>query len=128
MSKGLRTTMNIDFPFHFDNRGRTATTSDEDHIRDMIEQLLFTNPGERVNRPDFGSGLMQLVFAPNSPELAATVQFTMQAALQQWLGDLIDVHELEVTSEDSRLQVFLRYAVKRSGAQQTETFELSGVP
>ena len=120
--------MNIDFPFHFNNLGRTATTSDDDHIRDMIEQLLFTNPGERVNRPDFGSGLMQLVFAPNSPELAATVQFTMQAALQQWLGDLIDVHELEVTSEDSRLQVFLQYAVKRSGAQQTETFELSGVP
>jgi uncharacterized protein len=128
MSRGFRTTMNIDFPFHFDDLGRTATTSDDDHIRDMIEQLLFTNPGERVNRPDFGSGLMQLVFAPNSPELAATVQFTMQAALQQWLGDLIDVHELEVTSEDSRLQVFLQYAVKRSGAQRTETFELSGVP
>ncbi|HEY5138395.1 MAG TPA: GPW/gp25 family protein [Methylococcales bacterium] len=128
MSKGLRTTMNIDFPFHFNNLGRTATTSDDDHIRDMIEQLLFTNPGERVNRPDFGSGLLQLVFAPNSPELAATVQFTMQATLQQWLGDLIDVHELEVTSEDSRLQVFLQYAVKRSGEQRTETFELSGVP
>ena len=120
--------MNIDFPFYFDNLGRTATTSDDDHIRDMIEQLLFTNPGERVNRPDFGSGLLQLVFAPNSPELAATVQFTMQAALQRWLGDLIDVQELEVTSEDSRLQVFLQYAVKRSGEQRTETFELSGVP
>ena len=128
MSRGLRTTMNIDFPFHFNNLGRTATTSDDDHIRDMIEQLLFTNPGERVNRPDFGSGLLQLVFAPNSPELAATVQFTMQAALQRWLGDLIDVQELEVTSEDSRLQVFLQYAVKRSGEQRTETFELSGVP
>ena len=60
--------MNIDFPFHSDSRGRTATTDDDDHIRDMIEQFLFTNPGERVNRPDFGSGLLQLVFAPNSPE------------------------------------------------------------
>ena len=65
--------MNIDFPFHFDSRGRTASTSDEDHIRDMIEQVLFTGPGERVNRPDFGTGLMQLVFAPNSDELAATL-------------------------------------------------------
>ena len=83
--------MNIDFPFHFDGRGRTAATDDDDHIRDMIEQLLFTSPGERVNRPDFGSGLLQLVFAPNSPELAAALQFTMQAALQRWLGDLIDV-------------------------------------
>jgi phage baseplate assembly protein W len=87
--------MNIDFPFHFDNLGRTAPTSDDDHIRDMIEQLLFTNPGERVNRPDFGSGLLQLVFAPNSPELAATLQFTVQAALQRWLGDLIEVQALE---------------------------------
>ncbi|BAZ11849.1 hypothetical protein NIES4071_36750 [Calothrix sp. NIES-4071] len=119
--------MNIDFPFHFDNLGRTATTDSDDHIRDMIEQLLFTNPGERVNRPDFGSGLLQLVFAPNSPELAATLQFTMQAALQQWLGDLIDVQTLEVISEDSRLQVFLQYAIKRTGEQRTQIFTRSGV-
>jgi hypothetical protein len=120
--------MNIDFPFHFDNRGRTATTSDDDHIRDMIEQLLFTNPGERVNRPDFGSGLLQLVFAPNSPELAATLQFTVQAALQRWLGDLIEVQALEVTSEDSTLRVVLQYLVRRSGEQRMETFEQGGVP
>jgi uncharacterized protein len=120
--------MNIDFPFHFDNLGRTATTSDDDHIRDMIEQLLFTNPGERVNRPDFGSGLLQLVFAPNSPELAATLQFTMQAALQRWLGDLIEVQALEVTSEDSTLRVILQYLVRRSGEQRMETFEQGGVP
>ena len=120
--------MNIDFPFHFDNRGRTATTSDDDHIRDMIEQLLFTNPGERVNRPDFGSGLLQLVFAPNSPELAATLQFTVQAALQRWLGDLIEVQALEVTSEDSTLRVILQYLVRRSGEQRMETFEQGGVP
>lgn len=120
--------MNIDFPFHFDNLGRTATTSDDDHIRDMIEQLLFTNPGERVNRPDFGSGLLQLMFAPNSPELAATLQFTMQAALQRWLGDLIEVQALEVTSEDSTLRVILQYLVRRSGEQRMETFEQGGVP
>jgi phage baseplate assembly protein W len=120
--------MNIDFPFHFDNRGRTAATSDDDHIRDMIEQLLFTNPGERVNRPDFGSGLLQLVFAPNSPELAATLQFTVQAALQRWLGDLIEVQALEVTSEDSTLRVVLQYLVRRSGEQRMETFEQGGVP
>ena len=81
--------LNIDFPFHPDSRGQTAVTNDDAHIRDMIEQFLFTNPGERVNRPDFGSGLLQLVFAPNSPELAATLQFTVQAGLQQWLSDII---------------------------------------
>jgi phage baseplate assembly protein W len=110
--------MNIDFPFHLDERKRTAETDGDEHIRDMIEQLLFTNPGERVNRPDFGSGLMQLVFAPNSPELAAALQYTLQAALQQWLGDLIEMQALEVTSEDSTLTVTLQYLVRRTNESQ----------
>lgn len=88
----------------------------------MIEQLLFTSPGERVNRPDFGSGLLQMVFAPNSPELAAALQFTVQAALQQWLGDLIQVQQLEVSSEDSSLRVTLNYAVLRTGEQRADIF------
>src|SRR6266576_4636588 len=103
--------MNIDFPFHFDSRGRTASTDENDHIRDMLEQLIFTNPGERVNRPDFGSGILQLIFTPNSPELAATVQFTLQAALQRWLGDVIEVRDLDVRSEDSSVTVELTYLV-----------------
>src|SRR5215471_14726208 len=115
--------MNIDFPFHFDARGRTAATSDDDHIRDMIEQLLFTSPGERVNRPDFGSGLLQLVFAPNSPELAAALKFTMQAALQRYLGDLIDLQDLDVTVDDSTLHIVVRYVVRRTQEIKTETFE-----
>jgi phage baseplate assembly protein W len=119
--------MNIDFPFHFDSRGRTATTDDDDHIRDMIEEFLFTNPGERVNRPDFGAGLLQLVFAPNSPELATAVQFTIQAGLQRWLSDLIEVRNLQVTSEDAALRVLVQYVVKRSGEQRTQTFEKGGV-
>ena len=114
--------MNIDFPFQFDGKGRTAATDDADHIRDMIEQVLFTSPGERVNRPDFGSGLMQMLFAPNSPELAATLQFTLQAALNRWLGDVIDVRALDVNSDESRLTVDLAYAVRKTGALQRETF------
>jgi phage baseplate assembly protein W len=115
--------VNIDFPFHFDNRGRVAETSDSGHIRDLIEQFLFTNTGERVNRPDFGSGLLQLVFAPNSPELAAALQFTIQAGLQRWLGDLVEVRNLEVVSSDSKLRVEIQYAVRRTGEDRTETFE-----
>jgi phage baseplate assembly protein W len=114
--------MNIDFPFHFDGRGRTVETDNDEHIRDMIEQFLFTNAGERVNRPDFGSGILQLIFAPNSPELAAALQFTIQAGLQQWLGDVIEVQALDVTSEDSQLRVDLQYIVRRSGEQRTEIF------
>jgi phage baseplate assembly protein W len=114
--------MNIDFPIHLDGRGRTALTDDDDHIRDMIEQFLFTSAGERVNRPDFGSGLLQMVFAPNSPELAAALQFTIQAGLQRWLGDLIELQSLEVTSEDSTLRVVVQYLVRRTNERQSAQF------
>jgi phage baseplate assembly protein W len=114
--------MDIDFPFHFDQTGRTASTDYDDHVRDMIEELLFTSPGERVNRPDFGTGLMQLIFAPNGAELEAALQFTLQAALSRWLGDVIDVVSLEVTSSDATLRVALSYIVKRTGQTKTETF------
>jgi phage baseplate assembly protein W len=114
--------MHIDFPLHIDSRGRTATAGIDDHIRDMIEQLIFTNHGERVNRPDFGSGVLQLVFAPNSPELAATVQFTLQASLQMWLGDVIDVRDLRVEADDSRLVIDLAYVVKETGVASEATF------
>ena len=117
--------MNIDFPFDFDARGCTASTGDEDHIRDTIEQFLFTQPGERVNRPDFGSGLLQLVVAPNSPELAAALQVTIQAGLQQWLGELVEVGKLEVTSEDAALRVDLSYIVRRTQERQTAQFSRS---
>jgi Bacteriophage baseplate protein W len=110
--------MNLDFPFHFDRRGRTGDVDDDGHIRDLIEQVLFTAPGERVNRPDFGSGLRQLVFAPNSEELAATTQFLVQGALQQWLGDLIQVDEVDVESEDATIRVTVRYVVRRTQRQQ----------
>jgi uncharacterized protein len=106
--------MNIAFPFRFDSRGRTALDSDESHILGMIKQLLFTRPGERPNRPDFGSGLMQLIFAPNSFELAATVQFSVQAALQRYLGDLIEVRGVQVTCNDSTLNVTLIYIIRSS--------------
>jgi len=118
--------MNLDFPYRFDSRGRTADTSDEDHIRDLIEQVLFTAPGERVNRPDFGSGLQRLVFAPNSDELAAATQFLVQGSLQQWLGDLIEVNEVDVQNEDSTLRITLQYIIRRTQQQQTAQFTRGG--
>jgi phage baseplate assembly protein W len=114
--------MNWAFPFRFDMRGRTATTDDATHIRDMIEQLLFTAPGERVNNPDLGSGLLQMVFAPNSTELAAALQFTTQAAVQRYLGDLIDLQQLDVTAQDTTLSVTVKYVIRATQQQQTNTF------
>jgi hypothetical protein len=101
--------MHVDYPFHVDGRGRTAQTGADDHVRDLIEQVLFTAPGERVNQPAFGSGAMQLVFAPNSPELAAATQFLIQGSLQQWLGDIIQVDAVDVDSVDVALGITVRY-------------------
>ncbi|MHC1767286.1 MAG: GPW/gp25 family protein [Verrucomicrobiia bacterium] len=114
--------MNVEFPYHFDARGRTAVADYEAHIRDLIEQVLFTAPGERVNRPDFGSGVLRLVFAPNSDQLAATTQYLVQGALQQYLGDLIQVDAVEVSNQDSILRVSLRYLVRRTQTTQTAEF------
>ena len=114
--------MNIDYAFHFNKQGRTAFTSYADHIRDMVEQLLFTSPGERVNRPDFGSGLLQMVFEPNSPEIAATLQYLVQSNLNQYLGELIQLQEVDVSSQDSTLSVTVRYVIRRTQEQRTEEF------
>ncbi len=111
--------VNIDFPFHFDGRHRTATADESDHIRDLIEQFIFTNAGERVNRPDFGSGLLQLVHAPNSPELATALQFTMQAGLNRWLGDLIEVRSLQAEAVEEQLRVSISYVIRRTNDAQT---------
>src|SRR5882724_4271828 len=118
--------MNIDYPYRFDGRGRTAEADDDSHIREMIEQVLFTAAGERVNRPDFGSGISRLVFAPNSDELATATQFIVQASLQQWLGNLIEVNDLQVENDDSTLYILIRYTVRRTRQQQTAQFALGG--
>lgn len=113
----------INYPLRFDSRGRTAQADDEKHVRDLIEQVLFTSPGERVNRPTFGSGLMQMVFAPNSDEQATAIQFLVQGALQQWLGDRILIETVEVRVEDSMLEVTIKYVIRRN--QQRFTAEFS---
>lgn len=115
----------IDYPFDFDERGRTALTTGHDHIRDMIEQFLFTRAGERVNRPDFGGGLLDVVFEPNSDALGSSLQRTAQAGLQQYLGDLITVQVLVASTEEAVLRVDVRYLVKRSGETRTESFARS---
>jgi Phage baseplate assembly protein W len=104
--------MNIDYPYQFDTGGRTAQTDDPDHLRDLIEQVLFTTPGERVNRPTFGSGALQLVFNPASDAVAAAVQLTVQGALQQALGDLIQVTDVQAVVDDSTLRVKISYVAR----------------
>jgi phage baseplate assembly protein W len=113
----------VAYPPHVDARGATARTDEAGYLRDLIEQLLFTAPGERVNRPDFGVGLGQLLFAPLGPEVAASTQLLVHGALQQWLGDLIDVAEVLVTAEDSALVVEVSYSARIN--QQPGTVRLA---
>lgn len=119
--------MHIDYPYHFDGRGRTATASDDGYVRGLIEQVLFTQPGERVNRPGFGSGILQLVFAPLSDELASATRFLVQGALEQWLGRLIAVDEVAVDRNDSTLRVSVSFVIQRTGERRLEQFERPGV-
>jgi phage baseplate assembly protein W len=117
--------MHVDYPFRVDDRGRTADTSDNDYVRDLVEQVLFTAPGERVNRPTFGSGVLRLVFEPNGAELATATEFLVQSALQQWLADVVEVQGVQVSNLDSMLQVEVRYQVRSSPQPQPETTVLT---
>lgn len=115
--------MNAAFPYALDGRGRTAVSDGDEHLRHLIEQVLFTAPGERVMRPTFGSGVYQLVFAPASSALAATAQQTIHAALQQWLGDRIAVEAVQVEADDGAVRVDVRYHALPGGPPRTATFE-----
>ncbi|MFB2894814.1 GPW/gp25 family protein [Aerosakkonemataceae cyanobacterium BLCC-F50] len=110
--------MHINYPFQIDGRGRVAEAGTELHIRHLIEQVLLTSPGERVNRPDFGSGLQQLLFLPNNSELAAATQLLVQGALEQWLGDLIEVEAIEIEPLESKLEVTVQYVIRRNQQRQ----------
>lgn len=116
--------MNLAWPWRFDHRGRTAESADDRYVRDLIEAVLFTAPGERVMRPDFGSGVAQLLFEPNSPELAGTVQMLVQAALTQWLSEVITVSGVHVEAHESTLEVTVSYTLRGDGRQQVQAFSL----
>ena len=115
--------MNLGYPYQLDHRGRIAEAADEQHIRDLIEQVLFTAPGERVMLPEFGSGVAQLVFAPNSVELASATQMLVQGALQRWLGELIAVLGVAVVADDATLEVTVQYRIRETDQLQLQSFQ-----
>jgi phage baseplate assembly protein W len=114
--------MRLDHPYHVDGRERTASTTEADHIRDMIELILFTAPGERVMRPDFGAGVLQLVFAPLGPETAAAAQFIIEGALQQYLGGRIALRSVTAEADDAALRIRISYRILRTGEEVTQDF------
>ena len=117
--------MNVNFPYQFDGRGRTLDPL-AGYLRQLVEQVLFTSPGERVNLPDFGSGLLQLAFAPNSAEMAAATQFAVQGALQKWLSGYLTVQSVLVSPEDGQLTVTVSYSLLNTDVTQVQTFVYGG--
>ena len=120
------TTLNIEFPYQFDGRGRSAEAATADYVKQLVEQTLFTSPGERVNLPDFGSGLLQLPFAPNSMEMAAATQFAVQGALQKWLGSYLKTESVTASAQESTLTVTVSYVLLATDVTQVQTFVYGG--
>ncbi|HEY3569135.1 MAG TPA: GPW/gp25 family protein [Thermoanaerobaculia bacterium] len=114
--------MEIAYPFHIDDRGQVADAPYDAHVEQLIEQLLFTSPGERVNRPTFGCGVIRLLFAPDNDALATANQFLIQGELQRWLGSLIQVKSLSFQSPGATLEITVQYVVQRTGRSGTATF------
>ncbi len=106
------------FPFAVSNGGRIAATGVDEAIRGKIIQVLFTAPGERVNKPEFGCGLFNLVFEPNDSVLAAAMEFTIGQALSRWLKDDIVLDAVDVKAEDEKVFVQVFYTRKQDLARQ----------
>jgi phage baseplate assembly protein W len=112
----------LDVAFRLAGAGRVATTDDDDHVRDMIFMVLFTSPGERVNRPDFGCGLKALVFAPAGPSIAATTKLLVKASLQKWLASEIVVEDVDARAVEGEMVVTVTYRRRLDGVRLVDEF------
>ncbi len=115
--------VDIAFPFRVDARGRTSLADPDRHVRDLVEQVLFTAPGERVNRPAFGTNVTQLMFEPARSELLTATQMLVQGSLQQWLGEILQVEEVAVEAVESAVHVTVRYRLRASGEPRVAELE-----
>jgi len=109
------------FPFRIDPAsGQAARSGYAAHVEQMIRQVLLTDPGERVDLPEFGCGVRQLIFAPNSDALAATTQLIVLQSLNKWLGDQIQVQKVAVTRpEPAQLFIQIEYVLIDTQAQRS---------
>lgn len=116
----------IHFPITIDaSHGRLREEPDHSrHVDQLIRQVLFTNPGERVNLPEFGCGLRRMVFAPNDSTLASLTEITVLEALETWLGDLIKVDRVQVHSRAELLEVKLVYTLRTIGERRFLNLEV----
>jgi uncharacterized protein len=91
------------FPLSVNDAGRIAVSGGDPGLRGRIVQVLFTAPGERVHEPEFGCGLLNLVFEPLHATLAPAIEFTIGQALSRWLSDEIEVDSVHVSRDETVL-------------------------
>jgi hypothetical protein len=115
-------TLQFPYPFDVDPAGQVVSPGDDLHVRELIEQVLFTAPGERVNRPSFGCGLNRIVFEPGTSEMLAANQSLIRAQLQDGLGDVIAVSDLRVSQRRSVLEIDIAYVVLATRRTGVATF------
>lgn len=110
----------LHYPFAIDKKMGVLMEEKDfcNHVRQMMMQVLFTNTGERVNRPDFGCGLRRMVFAPNSDATASLLQVMITQAMDKWLGDLITTEKIETKAINERLEVKIVYTLKARQERQ----------
>jgi hypothetical protein len=104
----------IRYPFAIDE-GLGTLVEETDyaaHVEQMIKQVLFTTPGERVNRPTFGCGISRMVFAPNSDESANLTKVIINQALDKWLGTLIEVIDVDAAARNETLEIKIVYLLR----------------
>ena len=124
---GLSDTQYLKFPFIVDVDG-PLTSSRAEHVREQIEQVLFTSPKERVFRPEFGVGIRRLVFEPNSSALWNITHKQLLSSLAEALRGEVDSKTLEVSLEqqDSNLIILISYKLAAINRQETQAFNIAG--
>lgn len=115
------------FPFRMDGAAPALATRSA-HIRGQIEQVLFTLPGERVFRPEFGAGVKALVFEPNDTPLWQITKRRLLSSLAEALKGEVDPKsiEVEVTGGEASLSISVAYTLAAVGHRESQQFQLGG--
>lgn len=115
------------FPFAIDRAaGRIREERDYDaYIVQLIRQVLLTDLGERINRPEFGAQVRRMVFAPNDPAAATYGRTLVYQALTRWLANFIAVASVEVEAVEETLLITVEYTVIAKGEKRFLNVELS---
>ena len=116
------------FPFQIGPDGRTVTPADlPSHVRDELLQLVLTNPGERLFLPEFGGGVRKLIFEPADDVLAGVTKARLTQAINRWLGHRVVLEDVQVSHEDAKLDVEIRYRLAGTKDARVLKFQRTGL-